>query len=197
MFHILTVLKSLDVCKAAEQSQSSTFPPHKSKEQKLLGNLTELLPFYCWNFYFTLLQQCTNVQGKSIISVNAVITNIQTVIRGSLSFTAVLFPGHCCYRELGAAHKHCLAMLKHLAGTLLSCGNQKLPEQESPFPSIPNLMFNNKGYISDRERDANCSVKQACTWSPQPFHSNLKVKRWLWTSTCMHGEGTAKLKVWK
>lgn len=110
-----------------QNSQSSKFPLHKSKEQKLLGNPTGLLPFHCWHFYFTLLQQCTNIQGKSIISVNAAITNIQTAVRGSLSFTAVPFPGHCCCRELGAAHKHCLAMLKHLAGALPSWGNQTLP----------------------------------------------------------------------
>lgn len=46
-FYLLTVLKNFDVREATEQSQSSTLPLHKSKEQKLLGNLTVLPPFHC------------------------------------------------------------------------------------------------------------------------------------------------------
>lgn len=68
VFYLLTTWKNLDVCEATEQGQRSTGPGYKSKEQKLLGNLTVLPPFTAEVCYLALLQKYSSALDKPVLS---------------------------------------------------------------------------------------------------------------------------------
>lgn len=184
MFHLSTARKNLDVCEATEEGQSSTGLGHKSKSK----NSEEI--FQCCLFLFLKFATSLSYGNAQLFwtnqfsRVNSAMTEIQTIMRRSLSFITVeLTPraGHCHHAELGALH---LGHTEMLHGDPALMGNPGIAGVGKQSFSLTPM-----GQVaSQSDGDTNRSAKQACTQRLPP-PPKCKGQRLYTDSKCAHGEG--------